>query len=301
MDRRVIPVFELSEYRLPASDLSGFSIETLASSLLNHPYRSRPHYHHFFQVFLTFGSGSLMHDFVDYSISGPVLTFTSPGQVHTVLGAVTGSFISFSQEFFDGDTPPPSKLLEYPFFFAPTAPPFLKLRDGDIDWCKKLFAELQREYQTGQPGAQEILRAYLRILFTRIARLYPPPAYGASGSGASSRPAQLVLEFRLAVENRFRELTALPAYAALLKVTANHLNDTVRKETGQSAGEIIRQRLLLEAKRLLLHSDLSVSEISYELRFKDPSYFSRFFRRRSGHAPAAFRNKIREKYQESTS
>jgi len=232
---------------------------------------------------------------VEYPFSGPTLGFASPGQVHTVLpvGSLRGSFISFSQEFFDGDAPPPSRLLAYPFFFSPDLPPVLPLRDGEISWCKRLFAELQQEYAAGLPGADEILRASLRILFARIARLYPSgPAHHAT-----SRPAQLAYRFRLAVETHFREMSALSDYAALLKVTPNHLNDVVREETRQSAGEVIRQRMLLEAKRLLLHSNLSVSEIGYHLRFKDPSYFARFFRRGTGESPSVFRSGIREKYQ----
>jgi AraC-like DNA-binding protein len=71
----------------------------------------------------------------------------------------------------------------------------------------------------------------------------------------------------------------------------------VRKESKQSAGAIVRQRRLLDAKRLLSHSDLSVSEIGYRLGFQDPSYFSRFFRKSTGSAPAEFREAIREKYQ----
>jgi AraC family transcriptional activator of pobA len=117
---------------------------------------------------------------------------------------------------------------------------------------------------------------------------------------AASRPARLARQFRLEVEGRFHKETALSAYAAALGVTANHLNDTLRRETGQPAGELIRQRRLLEAKRLLLHSDLSVSEVGYRLGFDDPSYFSRFFRRYARASPADFRAKIREKYQGST-
>ena len=62
---------------------------------------------------------------------------------------------------------------------------------------------------------------------------------------------------------------------------------------------LIRQRRLLEAKRLLSHSDLTASEIGYRLRFRDPSYFGRFFRQGAGMTPAAFREEIREKYQRS--
>ncbi|HSI64469.1 MAG TPA: helix-turn-helix transcriptional regulator [Candidatus Saccharimonadia bacterium] len=71
----------------------------------------------------------------------------------------------------------------------------------------------------------------------------------------------------------------------------------MREEVGVTAGHIIRDRRLLDAKRQLSHSDLDVSEIAYDLGFKDPSYFSRFFRRETKCTPAEFRAEIREKYQ----
>jgi AraC-like DNA-binding protein len=108
--------------------------------------------------------------------------------------------------------------------------------------------------------------------------------------------SRLVRQFHISVERHFHEELTLADYARELGVTANHLNDVVRRETKQSAGSLIRRRRLLDAKRLLSHSTLSVSEVGYGLGFQDPSYFSRFFRKSTGLAPAAFRDAIREKY-----
>jgi AraC-like DNA-binding protein len=83
----------------------------------------------------------------------------------------------------------------------------------------------------------------------------------------------------------------------MLGVTTSHLSDSMRLETGLTAGELIRARLILEAKRLLLHSELTIAEIGYELGFGDPSYFSRFVRREIKTSPAEFRDRIREKYR----
>jgi AraC-like DNA-binding protein len=75
------------------------------------------------------------------------------------------------------------------------------------------------------------------------------------------------------------------------------LTESLRLEIGLTAGELIRARLLLEAKRLLLHSELTVAEIGYELGFEDPSYFSRFVRREIETSPVELRNQLREKYR----
>lgn len=297
MNRRAIPIFELDEYRQHRADAGEFAMETMENSFLHHPHRSAPHLHPFFQVFLAEGPCSLMHDFIDYSLDGTTLIFSSPGQVHSLIaaGAFPGRFISFSQAFYDGDTPPPSRLLEFPFFFRPGIEPLIRLTPEDALWCCALFAELHREYVEAQRGMQVVIRSYLRILFTRAARLYAPASGAAEGP---PRAAQLAHQFRLAVEQHFASYHSLSDYAALLKVTPNHLNDVVHQEMGQSAGAVLRERQLLEAKRLLLHSSLSISEIAYALHFKDPSYFSRFFRRMANEAPGGFRRKIREKYHQ---
>ncbi|MDB6080659.1 MAG: AraC family transcriptional regulator, partial [Akkermansiaceae bacterium] len=86
-------------------------------------------------------------------------------------------------------------------------------------------------------------------------------------------------------------------YAKMLGVTSGHLNDTVSAQTGRPAGALIRERILLEARRLLLHSELQIAEIAYHLGFGDPSYFARFFRREDGRPPGDFRMEIREKYR----
>lgn len=83
----------------------------------------------------------------------------------------------------------------------------------------------------------------------------------------------------------------MSSHATLLGVSPETLSEIVKKETGKTPGTLIRERILLEAKRLLLHSSLSVAEIAYELTFKDPSYFNRFFRRSTADTPAEFRKR----------
>jgi AraC-like DNA-binding protein len=107
----------------------------------------------------------------------------------------------------------------------------------------------------------------------------------------------LVRLFRQAVEGSFGTSTSVRDYAQALGVTTSHLNESLRLETGLTAGDLIRTRRILEAKRLLLHSELTMAEIGYELGFEDPSYFSRFIRRELKTSPGELRSLIRQKYQ----
>lgn len=295
MNRRTIPVLQMSDYGQDTLREQGVVVMPLELSMSREPQRLIPHFHDFFQVFLIQGQARLMHDFRDYKVSGVTLFFLAPGQVHTIYprsASMHGTVASFTQAFFDHQAPPPSMLFELPFFFGSQTLPWFSVKETEAARIISLFGDLQREYDGGRRGVLEILRATLRILFIETTRLQALDIPGRE----PSRAALLVRQFHLAVEHHFREWQALAPYAKLLSITVNHLNDVIYEETGHSAGELIRNRRLLDAKRLLLHSDLSVSEIGYQIGFHDPSYFSRFFRRYAGETPAEFRESIREKY-----
>lgn len=106
---------------------------------------------------------------------------------------------------------------------------------------------------------------------------------------------QTIKNFQRLVETHFLELRLPGAYAELLHVTTNHLNALCKENLGKQAGEVIRERILLEAKRLLINVDLSVAEIAYRLNFSDNSYFTRFFKKHEGLTPDEFRKRTTNK------
>ncbi len=294
MNRREVPMIGMISYGEDRLRQGGFVTVPLDESFSIDPTRLRPHYHDFFQVSLLVGDGALMHDFRESRTSGATLFFLSPGQVHTIMPKpkMTGTIVSFTREFIEagGDD---GFLMNLPFYYTAVNAPWLRLKDEQVGEVKEIFRQLQQEYDRAQDGAAEIVRSLLRILFVKAARWHAvdSPVVGRG------RQAILARRFRQEIERHHHEWLTLEPYAKTLGVTVNHLNDAVRQETGQAAGEHLRQRRLLDAKRRLLHSTMSVSEIGYGLGFDDPSYFSRFFKRYEGMTPAEFRIKIREKYQ----
>ena len=103
-------------------------------------------------------------------------------------------------------------------------------------------------------------------------------------------------KFRLLIEKNFVEMKSVSGYADLLHISSGHLNDTVNEATGKTASDLIHDRIILEAKRLLYHSEKTVKEIGYALNSDDPSHFAKFFKNHSGSTPEAFRQQIRERY-----
>ncbi|UPK68349.1 AraC family transcriptional regulator [Chitinophaga filiformis] len=100
--------------------------------------------------------------------------------------------------------------------------------------------------------------------------------------------------FRKALEHNYTTARRPAEYAQKLNISAPYLNECVRNITGYSASHQIQQRIILEAKRLLSHSDIAVKEIAAQLGYDDYPYFSRFFTKATGKTPIAFRNKNRD-------
>lgn len=294
ISRQSIPQFGMSEARQADLRAQGVVVIPFMESVRMEPERLQPHYHEFFQLFFLRGRATVMQDFEEFEIEHPTLVFLTPGQVHTVHPGpgMSGTTISFSQAFFDHQAQPPSVLYDLPYYYPVDVKPWLQVPEAEVAKLTELFATVQAEFDQAKPGAAEVIRSFLHILVVWANRIYEQ----VHPEQEVTRAAQMTREFHLAVEQRFRELFSVSAYAQLLGVSANHLNDTVNAQTGQSAGDIIRLRRLLDAKRLLCHSGFSVAEIGYQLGFRDPSYFSRFFRRYAGQAPEDFRVQIREKY-----
>ena len=100
-------------------------------------------------------------------------------------------------------------------------------------------------------------------------------------------------EFLRCLELNIKRERKVSFYVSLLEISNKELNKVVKKRTGILTKEFIQSRLLLESKRLLFHSKLTVKEVAYELNFKEPSHFSNFFKKETGNYPLIFLNNLK--------
>ena len=295
ISKKSVPLIPLKDFGSSPFLENGIFVEAFEECVSIRHKRMEVHRHDYVELFLLQGRGSVLVDFENCPLSGRSLIVIGPGRVHAwQANAMTGLYIAFTQEFFDGAGPPPSTLFDYPFMFADELSSVIHLKPNQGGQAQGLFRDINSEFEKPEKLAVEMIRGQLRLLMVHLARLY------AARSPALFAAVSLVRRFRQAVERSFRASTSVRDYAQSLGVTTSHLNESLRLETGSTAGELIRTRLLLEAKRLLLHSELTMAEIGYELGFEDPSYFSRFIRRELKTSPAELRSLIRQKYQKFT-
>jgi len=262
------------------------------------PYDAEaPHRHNYYEViYFNESGGSHEIDFNNFQVQCGSMHFISPEQVHLLRRAhqVTGYVLSFSSEFFFSDAGGAGFLDTLPFFDNAGIRPILLVDKNNKETeIKQLLLKIQDEYGSGNDDTIDLLRTYMTALLIHARRIYVP--HTDVGTNLPGR-SELTRRFKKRVEDHFREHKSVASYAEMLNITAGHLNDTVQRDTGKTASEIIQQRMILEAKRLLFHSSKSVKEIAFDLHYEDPSYFSRFFKTHAELTPEQFRSQIREKY-----
>jgi AraC family transcriptional activator of pobA len=159
--------------------------------------------------------------------------------------------------------------------------------EDEVDRIGRLCADLHEERFLARPGYRLAMRGYLALIAIAVARL----AASRARTGASTLvPADPTVDaLRYLVEEHFRRERQLSFYAGKLAMTPDRLNDHVKRAAGVTAGHLIRQRVLTEAKRQLVFTNQPIHEIAYDLTFADPSHFARFFRKQTGTTPQAFR------------
>jgi len=288
MRQRKIPTYPLADYSDGMTQTSDFFIGTFEGSIKQRPNRLTIHRHDYFELFVLDGKGEHFNDFEYYSIEAPSIVCVSPGQVHSWRGALEGPMICFTQDFVERYAPQGYSLLQHPFWFPAGMPPIMTVSQESGAEVRSLFAEMEREFTSRSLHSEHVLPLLLVALLFRIGRSYSSHDCRIG----PSREVRLHREFLIALEQNFKAVTSVSSYAKLLRVTPEALSEAIKERTGKAAGELIRRRILLEAQRLLLHTSLTVSEIAYGLKFGDPSYFNRFFRRLTGKTPSDFRNHL---------
>ncbi len=249
------------------------------------------HRHDFFAlVWLLQGQARLFVDFQYYNIKKGTLVCIAPGQVHAWENELDGKEIGFG---FDKGLYIKQNQ-DFPFFLyslqqKSDSPYILDVPASRYDFFDFVFSTaLDRCDAVSDPGSyDETLLTYLNVVLLEMRRLQTEPMKNSSVSfNAASR---LVRDFYQLVDKHYLERKKVYELAKILGVTANHLVQTVREKAEKTPGRIVTERLVLEAKRQLIHTLYSISEIAFSLSFTSPSQFTRWFKNEVGLTPGQFR------------
>ena len=238
-------------------------------------------------IYVTGGSSILQVDFDEYIALDNRVFFIEKYKVWSWLkfNKLKGILVQFTDSFYNFIYTGNPKLKSDQIMVGAISP-FIKLYNKDKAEWKSVFDLLSREYYSANKNSKEIICLLIKVLIL----MYRRSSLSEGRIFESRQKKQLVNEFRKMVNNRFYSLRSARDYARELNITPNYLNALCQEFFLKSVSEIIRERIILEAKRLLMHTSLNISEISYKLGFQDNSYFGRYFRKAVGTTPQKFRS-----------
>jgi len=281
-----IPVYDIQNFSAYKND--GILVNRFGYYAKQHQHLHHAHRHSFYHlVFFTKGSGKQQIDFKTFDVSPNMIYFMIPGQVHSwdFDSEPDGYLINFSTSYFSSLLLKQEYLDKFNFFSGRPEEQVITLDNDTSDRISSIFEDILKEGENEKNINDDLVRVLLLRIFIEVAR-----------TRLSTNPQELnpynhtiLKNFQQLIEQNFTKLRLPKQYAELLYITPNHLNALCNDFLATSAGKLIRDRILLEAKRLLINLDLRVSEIAEKLNFEDQSYFVKFFKKYEGTTPDKFR------------
>lgn len=265
-------------------------ISRFAPYLKSHNNLHLAHKHSFYHlVFFTKGTGMQTIDFQNIPVKPFQVYFMIPGQVHSWAfeGEVDGYIINFSAAFFQSFLLKADYLDDFAFFSGMVDDAVIDVPEQLRNKVINLFEELIDENESAKQMSPDLIKSIMLQLFIHIARI----GKNLQQSGVPTYNYTLLKNFQKLIEKNYIRIKLPKDYAELLYITPNHLNALCNDVLGISAGDVIRNRVILEAKRLLINRDMTVLEIANHLHFSDNSYFTKFFKKKEGITPEEFRKK----------
>ncbi len=258
------------------------------------------HRHDYYEIFIfTKGGGTHVIDFVEYPIHTGSIHFVSAGQVHLVNrdAKSRGYAITFPESLFALHQQLSSfhQISLYHNFSEPT---LIELKKKEQTEVYQIAELLWQEVNHERYMRDEMILTQVLGLLIYSNRLFLDRTEHHQKQ-RSPKGLLLLQRFRQLLDKHVLEIQHASGFAQLMQVTTGHLNEVVKAQTGKKLTDHISSRLILEAKRMLMYSDKTIKEISFELKFEDPAYFGRYFTRKVGMTPGTFRQQIHEKYHTS--
>ena len=287
-----LPLFHL--YGDPPDDqaFDFIHVETIVSRSSIHDWTIRAHRHrNLFQILLIErGGGEMTFDAARLSFAAPAAILVPAAIAHGFRfepNVTDGWVLTFTEDAAGALTDRAGEALTR--LRALAAEPIVSIGEGtEFARLSALCAELFEEHSLAREGYRLAMRGLLVLVAVGVARL---SASRARTGSVTLQPADAtVAQLRALVDEFFRKERLLAFYAEKLGMTVDRLNDHVKRSTGVTAGHLIRQRVLTEAKRQLVFTTQPIHDIAQELAFADPSHFARFFRKQTGTTPHEFRD-----------
>ena len=286
-----MPIYSINKFELSTNE-GDFYTNFLSKHVKNHHFTNYPHKHDFFLVILfTQGKGKHEVDFETFQIEKGVLFVLKPGQMHywELSDDVDGYIFFHSKEFFDKGFISLS-IKDFHFYNSFQGTPYFQLTEKQLNKVNFVMNELVTEYGNNDFYKWQKIHALILLVYIEISR-----EKHTLGNSKNQTYLTKHRQFEDLIEENFRSDKFVKDYAFKLNITEKHLNRVAKSCVGKTSTQLISERTILEAKRMLIYSKLNVTQIGEQLGYFDNSYFVRFFKKNVGITPFAFLVKYKER------
>jgi len=230
-------------------------------------------------------------DFSVYHTAGPALFFISPNQVLSIDGlcAEMGYFIYYNRDFYCIQIHDKEVACDGLLYNNINNMPMTSVPPEEAPSFNTIFSQMEGEFIMKDASQEEMLRTYLKQLLIKSTRLWKKQHL--NGVLAENDDPDAFRKYTQLVDAHYKQKHTVADYADLLLIAPKTLSHRFKKMNLPPPNEIIKNRIILEAKRLLVHTPMSAKEIAYDLGYDDPAYFSRLFFIKTGETPSGFRTK----------
>lgn len=285
-----IPIYGITEFS-ETHLVTAFYANNLRSHLETHQFVNAAHKHStYIAVLFTEGSGSHEIDFNSYEVRPGSIFLLTPGQVHCWnLSADINGYVFFHTEAFYNAAYLLKKMTDFPFFYLQTNYPVIYLQEEQLSSVTSLFKAVYEEYQTNLPFKFQKLNSLIDLVYIQLSR-----SYREHHKVVDKLPYHYtgIKKLEKLIDENFKTKKLPKDYADLMNMTTRHLNRICQETLNQTTTDLIMKRVMLEAQRMLIHSDVTVAAVAEFLGYEDYSYFIRLFKKQVGESPKKFQNRM---------
>lgn len=229
-------------------------------------------------------------DFQEFKMETDALLFINPKVVFKPCETIDGQLIHFNRDFYCIEIHDQEVACDGILYNNVFEIPFIALDEIQSIEIQEIIEEIQYEMKHEDPSTEEMLRTLLKLIILKSTRIWKQQHQLANEDQQAD--VQFLRKFSKLVEQNYKTHHTVADYAELLFVTPKNLSKKIGLLSKSTPNTIIKDRIILEGKRLLAHTTMTVKEIAYSLNYEDDAYFIRFFSKNTGISPTAFRKQF---------
>ncbi|WP_247235589.1 AraC family transcriptional regulator [Telluribacter sp. SYSU D00476] len=242
----------------------------------------------YIKVIFVRAGGKVVIDFKEFQLETDALFFISGSQHYWLDEVCCGTLLYYNRDFYCVEIHDKEVSCDGILFHNVYEIPVVPLDAEQSAAIQKLLRDIEVEIASEDSTTEEMLRILLKQIIIKATRLWKQEHQIRDEE--ARQEVEFSRKFSQLVEWNYTQLHTVADYAEMLHITPKALNKRITRYSNTTPNDIIKNRIILEAKRLLAHTTLSVKEIGYRLGYEDTSYFIRLFTNQTELSPQSFRS-----------